>query len=38
MVVLDEWVKRDGKSDPLALLDEALDSLAAGMRELQPEH
>jgi AcrR family transcriptional regulator len=38
MVVLDEWVKRDGKSDPLALLDQALDSLAAGMRELQPEH
>jgi hypothetical protein len=38
MVVLDEWVKHDGKSDPLALFDQALDSLAAGMRELAPEH
>jgi AcrR family transcriptional regulator len=37
LVALDEWVKRDGKSDPRALLDQALDSLADGLRELKPE-
>jgi AcrR family transcriptional regulator len=33
-VALDAWVKDDGKSDLPALLDQALDSLAAAMREL----
>jgi AcrR family transcriptional regulator len=35
-VALEAWVKDDGKSDPLELLDRALDSLIAGMRELEP--
>jgi AcrR family transcriptional regulator len=33
-VAIDAWVAADGKSDPLALLDQAIDALAAGMREL----
>jgi AcrR family transcriptional regulator len=33
-VALDLWQKSDGKRDLLALLDEAVDALAKGMREL----
>jgi hypothetical protein len=35
-VALDLWQQDGGKHDLLALLDEATDALAAGMRELQP--
>ena len=35
-VALDLWQKDDGKSDLLALLDQATDALAEGMHELQP--
>jgi AcrR family transcriptional regulator len=34
-VALDLWQKSDGKRDLLALLDQAVDALAEGMRELQ---
>ena len=34
-VALDLWQKDGGKSDPLALLDRATDTLAKGMSELQ---
>jgi AcrR family transcriptional regulator len=33
-VALEVWVKDEGKSDLLTLLDQALDALAAGMRQL----
>jgi AcrR family transcriptional regulator len=33
-VALEAWVKDDGRSDLLMLLDQALDALAAGMRQL----
>jgi hypothetical protein len=35
-VALDLWQRDGGKNDLLALLDQATDALAAGMRELQP--
>jgi AcrR family transcriptional regulator len=35
-VALDLWQKDNGNSDLLALLDQATDSLASGMRELKP--
>jgi AcrR family transcriptional regulator len=35
-VALDRWQKGGGKSDPLALLDEATDALAKSMSELRP--
>jgi len=34
IVALERWVQEDGKGDLLELLDRALESLAAGMREL----
>jgi AcrR family transcriptional regulator len=34
IVALERWVEDDGKSDLMELLDRALESLAAGMREL----
>jgi hypothetical protein len=35
-VALDRWRESDGERDLLGLLDEALDALAAAMRELSP--
>jgi AcrR family transcriptional regulator len=35
-VAMDLWQKDDGKGDLLALLDQAIDTLADGMRELEP--
>jgi AcrR family transcriptional regulator len=35
LVALDLWQKGDGESDPVALVDQAVDALAEGMRELQ---
>lgn len=32
LIALEEWVKDDGKGDPLAILDRAIDSLGAEMR------
>jgi AcrR family transcriptional regulator len=34
LVALDAWVRDDGKSDLLAILDRALEALAEGLREL----
>jgi AcrR family transcriptional regulator len=36
LVALEAWVSDNGESDLIALLDRALDALAAGMRELAP--
>ena len=36
IVAIDVWQQNGGKDDLLALLDQATDALAAGMRELQP--
>jgi hypothetical protein len=36
-IAIDQWQKDDGKSDLLALIDQAIDSLAEGLRELGPE-
>ena len=33
-IALEAWVRDDGKSDLLALLDQAFDALATGMREI----
>lgn len=33
---LDRWQRTDGKTDLLALLDEATDALIAGVGELRP--
>jgi hypothetical protein len=35
VVALDAWVRDDGRSDLMALLDQAVTALAAGMRELR---
>jgi len=35
-IALDHWQESDGKRDLIGLIDEALDSLAAAMRELSP--
>jgi MftR C-terminal domain len=35
-VALDRWQQDPGKNDLLALLDQATDALAEGMRELRP--
>jgi AcrR family transcriptional regulator len=35
IVALDAWVRDDGKSDLMALLDEAMTALAAGLRALR---
>ena len=35
-IALDHWQESDGKRDLVGLIDEALDSLAAAMRELSP--
>jgi AcrR family transcriptional regulator len=35
LVALDAWVRDDGKSDLMALLERALEALAAGLRELR---
>jgi AcrR family transcriptional regulator len=35
IVALDAWVRDDGKRDLMALLDEAMTALAAGLRELR---
>jgi hypothetical protein len=36
VIALDHWQESDGKRDLIGLIDEALDSLAAAMRELSP--
>src|SRR5499426_1779576 len=36
IVAIDVWQQNGGKDDLLAILDQATDALAAGMRELQP--
>ena len=35
-IALDHWQESDGKRDLIGVIDEALDSLAAAMRELSP--
>jgi len=35
-IALDHWQESDGKRDLIGLIDDALDSLAAAMRELSP--
>src|SRR5262245_17603407 len=37
IVAIDVWQQGGGKDDLLAILDQATDALAAGMRELQPD-
>jgi AcrR family transcriptional regulator len=36
-IAIDQWQKDDGKSDLVALIDRAIDSLTEGLRELSPE-
>jgi hypothetical protein len=36
VLAVDAWQRDDGKADLLALVDHAIDALAAGLRELAP--